>query len=152
VTSLFTSFSPTNPKAIAVCGGGHFCGAGIALSLPTIVSAILSRVTACWLTMLVLLPFTAPFRTCDLAAFFGARTHPAPISRTSSSGAATLANDSSVANVPAISRVGRVRFLEPGGAFPSAAESPRVLPACTVSAGFSRVLRERAVLSTILRV
>lgn len=112
-------------------------------------NATLSRVTACWLVALVLLPFTAPFRTCDLAAFFGARAQHAPISRSSS---ATLANDSSVANVPAISRIGRVRLLEPGGASPSAADALCPLTTFTVSAGFSRVLRQRAVLSTILRV
>jgi hypothetical protein len=125
---------------------------GLLFTPATIVNATLSRVTACWLVALVMLPFTAPFRTCDLAAFFGARAQQAPISRTSSSGTATLATDSSVANVPAISRIGRVRLLEPAGASPSAAESLCALTTVTVSAGFSRVLRERAVLSTILRV
>ena len=117
----------------------------------TIVNRALSRITACWLAALVLLPFTAPFRTCDLAAFLGAVAQHNPISR-SSSGAATLATDNSVANVPAISRAGRVRFLEPGGASPSAAEPLRTLTSFTVSAGLQRVLRQPAMLSTILRV
>jgi hypothetical protein len=100
------------------------------------------------LVALVLLPFTAPFRTCDLAAFLGGQ---APISRTSS-GTATLATDSSVANVPAISRAGRVRLLEPASAPPSAAENRRALMAVTTSARFNQVLRERVVVATILRL
>ena len=110
---------------------------------------MLSRLTACSLVVLVLLPFTAPFRTCDLAVFFGARAQRAPIGR---SPAATLTSDNSVANVPAISRIGRVRLLEPCGASRAAEETPRVLTTVTASTGFSRLLRERAVFSTILRV
>jgi hypothetical protein len=113
------------------------------------VKTTLSRITACTLVILVLLPFTAPFRTCELAVFFGARAQHAPIGRSAS---AMLTSDSSVANVPAISRIGRVRLLESRDASLWADESPRVLTTVTASTGFSRLLRERAVRSTILRV
>jgi hypothetical protein len=32
---------------------------------------VLSQLSAIWLVVLILLPFTAPFPTCDLADFFG---------------------------------------------------------------------------------
>jgi hypothetical protein len=32
---------------------------------------VLSKFSAIWLVVLILLPFTAPFPTCDIAAFFG---------------------------------------------------------------------------------
>jgi hypothetical protein len=110
---------------------------------------MLSRVTACSLVVLVLLPFTAPFRTCDLSAFFAARTQRAPISKPA---AKTLASDSSIANVPAISRIGRVRLLDSAGVAIAAVESFRPLTRVAGAAACSRSLRERAVLPTILRV
>jgi hypothetical protein len=110
---------------------------------------MLSRITACSLVVLVLLPFTAPFRTCDLSAFFAARPQHAPINRPS---AATLASDSSIANVPAISRIGRVRLLECARVAAAAGESFRPLASIAGAASCSRSLRERAVLATILRV
>src|SRR4029077_16374815 len=84
------------------------CGARLALH-PHILTAMLSRVTACSLVVLVLLPFTAPFRTCELSAFFAARTQHAPINRPA---ATTLASDASVASVPAISHISRARLLQ----------------------------------------
>jgi hypothetical protein len=32
---------------------------------------VLSKFSAVWLVVLILLPFTAPFPTCDIATFFG---------------------------------------------------------------------------------
>jgi len=110
---------------------------------------MLSRVTACFLVVLVLLPFTAPFRTCDLSAFVAARAQHAPLNRPA---ATTLASDSSIANVPAISRIGRVRLLEPVGVTAAAGESCRTLASVAAAVASSRSLRERAVLATILRV
>ena len=110
---------------------------------------MLSRFTACCLVALVLAPFTAPFRTCDLATFFAARTQHAPLNR---SAAAALAGDSSIANIPAISRVGRVRLLEVARVVAAVAESFRLLTGVSGAAAFSRTLRERVLLSPILRV
>jgi hypothetical protein len=41
--------------------------------------AMLSRICSGWLVLLILLPFSAPFSTCDLTLFLGGRlgaTHP----------------------------------------------------------------------------
>src|SRR5262249_17919405 len=108
-----------------------------------------SRITACWLVALVLLPFTAPFRTCDLAAFLSRRVRHVPITRST---ATALATDSSVANVPAISRMGRTRLLDVAGVKLPDGDSVRVMTIVTRSGGVPRALHERAVLSTILRV
>jgi hypothetical protein len=110
---------------------------------------MLSRVTACSLVVLVLLPFTAPFRTCELSAFFAARTQHAPINRPA---AATLASDSSIANVPAISRIGRVRLLDTSAVSTVACDFLRALTVIPGAASFSHRARERSGFATILRV
>jgi hypothetical protein len=109
---------------------------------------MLSRITACSLVVLVLLPFTAPFRTCDLSAFFATPTQHAPINRS----AATLASDSSIANVPMISRIGRVRLLECAGMGVAGSEPFRSLTSVAVTRDFAHSRRDRAALSTILRL
>jgi len=106
--------------------------------------------TACCLVALVLLPFTAPFRTCDIAAFFGgAPAQHVPWNRP---GSAALTTDSYVASVPAISRAGRLRLIELAGATGSPAASVRPVAALPRSAVVSQHVRERAVLATILRL
>jgi hypothetical protein len=111
---------------------------------------MLSRVAACWLVVLVLAPFTAPFPTCDLAALFdGAQTQHVPANLP---GDVALACDSTIASVPAISGVGRVRLL-PVSCVGAAVGD--VLPAQSnfmQASAPSHDAREHAALATILRV
>jgi len=112
------------------------------------VIAMLSRVTAFCLAVLVLSPFTAPFSTCDLAALFGrAPLQHAPANRPAPT---TIAVDGNVANVPAISRVGRLRLLELSTA--SAAVSPVRRASVHIGMGAAAAVRDRAVFTTILRL
>ena len=76
-------------------------------SAPDILTAMLSRVAACWLVVLVLAPFTAPFPTCDLRRC--SLAHGALADRYASG--RNAGERLSLANVPAISRIGRVRLL-----------------------------------------
>ena len=100
--------------------------------------------------VLVLLPFTAPFRTCDLPALFGATpAQHVPLNRP---GPATLNSDSAVANIPALTRAGRIRLIEASttsgascAAVGSGASHKR--PASVLGGA-----RERLVFTTILRV
>jgi hypothetical protein len=111
---------------------------------------MLSRLTACCLVALVLSPFTAPFRTCDLAALFGgAQTQHPPAGRPLGR---TFASDSNLASVPAISRIGRVRLLEPSGVSMVACDVLRALTVIPGAAGFSHRAHERSAFATILRV
>ena len=111
---------------------------------------MLSRVAACWLVVLVLAPFTAPFPTCDLAALFGGeQAHHLPAN---APGHITLACDSTIASVPAISGNGRVRLLPVSCVCAAAGQ---VLPAPTnvlQAYALSHDARERAALTAILRV
>jgi hypothetical protein len=107
-----------------------------------------SRVAACWLIVLVLAPFTAPFPTCDLGTVFGgSQTGHSPKHMPVS----VIANESIVASVPAISGVGRIRLSVVVGAFASAHQCfrPRTL---THAAGPAIRLRDHAGLASILRV
>jgi hypothetical protein len=110
--------------------------------------ALLSRITACCLTVLVLAPFTAPFPTCDLAMLLGgSQTQHAP-----ASAPASLASDVSVASVPAISHIGRVRLLQLSGLSESARASFSAAATLTLSSAPHGRLRDRAALSPVLRV
>ena len=110
---------------------------------------MLSRITAWCLAVLVLAPFTAPFRTVDLAVLLHGTHAPAPVKTPSSS---TLTNEISLANVPTISRVGRVRLLPLSGVSAPAVvvvgAAARVGRAASPDGG----VRARAALSTILRL
>jgi hypothetical protein len=107
-----------------------------------------SRVAACWLVVLVLAPFTAPFPTCDFGTLFGgSQTEQSPAHLPVS----VIANDSVVASVPAISGLGRVRWSVLAGAFPSAHECFRAT-ALTHAAAPAGRLRDHAGLAAILRV
>jgi len=82
--------------------------------------SMVSRLAACCLIALTLAPFTAPFRTCDLAVLLN--TAPARQSPMIPPGRAALANDLSVASVPSISHIGRARLLQTSHAASSAVE------------------------------
>jgi len=71
---------------------------------------MLSRFTACFLVALVLAPFTAPFRTCDLAVLIGShRARQAPVKPLRST---ALASEINFASTPAVSNISRYRLLQ----------------------------------------
>jgi hypothetical protein len=111
---------------------------------------MLSRVAACWLVVLVLAPFTAPFPTCDLVTLFGgAPAHHTPMNMPAS---ATLGSDAVDVSVPAAPRTGRIRLLPLSSVLASAnvrfsASATRPQPAALAGR-----LCARAVLTTNLRV
>jgi len=110
---------------------------------------MLSRITACCLTLLALAPFTAPFRTVDLAVLLGRSPSHAPAKPPVSS---TLTNEMNLASVPTMSRIGRVRLLPLSGVSNSrvaVTRSATVLARAAVSDGG---IRGGAALSTILRL
>jgi hypothetical protein len=109
---------------------------------------MLSRVAACWLVVLVLAPFTAPFPTCDVATLFGgSQTERLP----AHAPASAIASDSIVASVPAIG-AGRVRLSVCSGAFVSAGECSSAATTMTRAAAPAGRIRDHAGLSAILRV
>jgi hypothetical protein len=110
---------------------------------------MLSRITACCLALLVLAPFTAPFRTVDLAVLLGGSPTHAPVKTPASS---TLTSETNLANVPAISRIGRVRLLPLSGISAFAAASLAAPTGLTGTPSQDGGMRTRAALSTILRV
>jgi hypothetical protein len=107
-----------------------------------------SRVAACWLVVLVLAPFTAPFPTCDFGTLFGdSQTERSPVPVPVS----VIANDSIVASVPSISGVGRVRLSVLAGVFSWAQHDlPAATLACAAAPGDR--LPDHAGLAAILRV
>jgi hypothetical protein len=121
---------------------------------------MLPKFFASWLVVLVLVPFTAPFSTCDLTGLVGAaRGHHQPFApRTFGAGRERRQSDedftsnAAVPRVPAIFTAGRVRLL-PLSSVPLAqtkvsSSSARFMWSA-VSAGY---IREHTVLTTILRV
>jgi len=111
---------------------------------------MLPKLFASWLVVLVVLPFTAPFSTCDLASLFGSphgkRT---PVPRRPSVASAT---DAAVPTGARVSNSGRVRVLplrrEPC-TVSTTTSSPADVMSCVASSGG---LREPTVLAPILRV
>jgi hypothetical protein len=111
---------------------------------------MLSRITACWLAVLVLVPFTAPFRTVDLAVLFGgSRAHHVPADP---AGPSTLTSESNLARVPALSRVGRVRFVPLSGVSASAPANVAHSGGRLRAAFFLTGVRGADMLATILRL
>jgi hypothetical protein len=111
---------------------------------------MLFRVAACWLIVLVLAPFTAPFPTCGLTAFFGAAQNRQGPPKMPSS--ATLGQESSIAGVPAISGAGRVRLSFLYSVCRSAGEFLAAPAILTRAAARSGGMRKHAGLARILRV
>jgi len=111
---------------------------------------MLSRVAACWLVVLVLAPFTAPFPTCDLAAFFGAAQNRQGPARMPSS--AALHQESSICGVPRISDAGRGRLSFLSSVCKSAGEFLAAPAILTRAAARSDGMREHVGLARILRV
>ena len=72
---------------------------------------MLPKFFASWLVALILLPFTAPFSTCDVTGMFdGAHSQHAP------SRSAAVTSGAAIPSVPAVSAARRVRLLQASGA------------------------------------
>jgi hypothetical protein len=101
---------------------------------------MLSRVAACWLIVLALAPFTAPFQTCDLTTPAGAPT------------TAALAADTVPAYVPAISHFGRIRPLQLSMLSASPAEHHSSIALHQITISPNHHIQGRIELAAILRV
>jgi hypothetical protein len=111
---------------------------------------MLPKFFASWLVVLVLVPFTAPFSTCDLTGFFGGvqGRHTPLVPPTS----AAVTTNSTVPSVPCISTAGRIRLVPLSGlpiAQTKIASSSARFMWSGASAG---CIRAHTVLATILRV
>jgi hypothetical protein len=111
---------------------------------------MLPKLFASWLVVLVVLPFTAPFSTCDLASVFGpAHGKRTPVARRPSVASAT---DAAVPTGARVSNSGRVRVLplrrEPC-VVSTNATSAAAVTSCVAWPGGTR---EPTVLAPILRV
>jgi len=98
---------------------------------------MLSRVCAAWLVALIVLPFSAPFSTCDLETLFPAANRHAPAHPGSPSPATLLAHATSHA-IPMARSAGRVKFV--GMEFRSPTLSPataRLVSSRTLTATFA---------------
>ena len=111
---------------------------------------MLPKLLASWLVVLVIVPFTAPFSTCDLPGLFGsAQRQPLPFAAPTS---AAVTSDATIPSIPCLSTAGRIRLLPLSG-LPLAqtkivASSARFLSSAASTAG----IREYTVLTTILRL
>jgi len=111
---------------------------------------MLSRFTACWLVVLVLAPFTAPFSTCDLSTLFGRGSgRQAPIAPPTSK---AVSHDAAVVNAPGFFRAGRSRLAPVFRV--SALTSKIVLPSTTTLrlTASVRYFRDTSAFSTVIRV
>jgi hypothetical protein len=121
---------------------------------------MLPKFFAAWLVVLVLVPFTAPFSTCDLTGFVGGlrRHHPPVAPRTFGAGRERRHPDEdftsnvAVPRVPAIFSSGRVRLLPLSGVPLAQTKVPSSSARSMWSATSAGCIREHAALSTILRV
>jgi len=111
--------------------------------------AMHSKFLASWLIVLVLVPFTAPFSTCDLSSLFGntqGQQTPA------SPGSSVLTTDAAVPSALFVSSIGRVRLL-PLSRIPSAeSATPSSSATMMLSVASAGCVRAHTVFSTILRV
>jgi len=109
-----------------------------------------SRITACWLVVLVMAPFTAPFPTCDLAMLVGrGPARQAPIAPHRS---AAVSHDDAVVTAPAFLGNGRTRLHSAFRISPltdAISSSTATFPRSVTS---SRDIREDAALNSVLRI
>jgi hypothetical protein len=113
-------------------------------------SAMLPKFFATWLVALVIVPFTAPFSTCDLTSLFGKpQGQHTPIAPLTS---VAFTTDAAVPITPYVRSAGRVRLLQTSGL--ALAESAVPLSSVTLmwSAASAGCIREHSVLRTILRL
>ena len=110
---------------------------------------MLAKFFAFWLLVLAVLPFTAPFSTCDLSALLGSTDTSRTPFVPAGSGVAT---DVAVPSLPGACTAGRVRLQPLSGVVVAAMTTP---PASIRLAGTSVALsgiRPFAVLATVLRL
>jgi hypothetical protein len=113
-------------------------------------TSMFSRITACWLVVLVLAPFTAPFPTCDFATLFGrGPSRQAPIAPPVS---AAVSHDDAVVAAPASLGDGRARLHSPFGISPLSDEISSSSATFLRSVTFARDVREDSALNAVLRV
>jgi hypothetical protein len=95
---------------------------------------VVSRVLALWLVTLILLPFSAPFSTCDLSSLFGSDS---PYDESSDAFAPLGAlTDTAASQALPVARIGsKVKFpvFADSGLPVPATERPRALPARSAS-------------------
>jgi hypothetical protein len=112
-------------------------------------NAMLSRVLACCLAALVLAPFTAPFRTCDLDVLFGRTlSHNAPLTAPVST---TAMHEDSLVSLPVAAAPVRTRAL-PLATDPASVvgpTKPRMVARVSEPTGRTP---DRAALTSVLRV
>jgi len=104
---------------------------------------------ASWLAVLVVLPFTAPFSTCDLTGFFGqVQSRQMPVAPARSA----VTTDAAVASVPSASAVGRVRLLPLSGGAAIHTKAALAAGGCRWSRVSVGSIRKHAVRTTVLRL
>jgi hypothetical protein len=120
---------------------------------------MLAKFFASWLAALVLLPFTAPFSTCDVAGLLGSvHGRHTPVAPRPSAGVRErrhtdedVTNDGAGLSVACVSPSARIRLLPPSGL--PLANAKISSPRRFVQSGRSPVyIKEHTVLTTILRL
>ena len=113
-------------------------------------AVMLSKFFASWLVVLVVVPFTAPFSTCDVTGLFGgAQGQHTPFATPAS---ASVSHDAAVPSVLCISTAGRVRLLPVSGAPLAQTKTSSASQCVTWSGASAGYIREHTVLTTILRL
>jgi hypothetical protein len=109
---------------------------------------MLPKFFASWLVLLIVVPFTAPFSTCDLASLFGTSQN-TPVAPSAS---VVLTTDVAVPSGLAVSSAGRVRL----GALSRISLTKSAIPSSAATlmsfVVWSGHPAEHIVLSTILRL
>jgi hypothetical protein len=125
-------------------------GASLAGAASEILIAMLPKFFASWLVVLILVPFTAPFSTCDLTGFLAsAERHHTPLAPRRST---AVTNDAAVPSVPCISTARRVRLLPLSRLAPAQARTASSSARVGWSVASAGCIREHTVLTTILRL
>jgi hypothetical protein len=111
---------------------------------------MLPKFFASWLVVLVLMPFTAPFSTCDPTGLFGSgQDQSDPLAPPTD---AAVTHDNAVPRVPCISTAGRIRLSLLSG-LPVTQTKISSSTTRFLWSGLSAVyIREHTLLSTILRL
>lgn len=111
---------------------------------------MLPKFLASWLVVLVIMPFTAPFSTCDLMGLIGsAPGHHGPFGPPP---ATAVTNDVAVASVPFIFSSGRGKFVPLTGVPLAQSKVSSASASCVASRASTRCSRPHTVLTTILRL
>jgi len=111
---------------------------------------MLSKVVAVWLAVLVIVPFTAPFPTCDLASFAGDAEGPhRPLAPRSS---VTSTTDVAVPWALFDANAGRLQRLASCRVLVTSSSTAGMTTMLTASVAPACAVQERTVLCTVLRI